>query len=294
MTELAVPAVFAAFLWWFSTGLVLLLDGLPRTTFRWSLAIATLLAAAGLAMIGLAARDATVASAYVGFVGALLVWGWQELAFLTGWLTGPRVTAASARAGSWRHFRQAVAAILWHELAIAACGLLIAAITWHGANRVALWTYLVLWVMRTSAKLNLFLGVRNLSTEMLPPHLAYLQSFFRRRRMNLLFPLSVVGGTAVATALVLRALDPAASEFTTAGLALVAALLALAVLEHWLMVLPINVNAIWQWAMRSHRAPLPRPAPLPCEGERWVGGQAAAAPALTPTLSSPARGGGRD
>ena len=28
--------------------------------------------------------------------------------------------------------------------------------------------------MRTSAKLNLFLGVRNLSEEFLPPHLAYL------------------------------------------------------------------------------------------------------------------------
>jgi putative photosynthetic complex assembly protein 2 len=292
MTELVLPAIVAAFLWWFSTGLVLLLDGLPRTTFRWSLALATLMALAGIAMIGLSAGDASVASAYVGFIGALLVWGWQELSFLTGWITGPRVTAASARAGSWRHFRQAVAAILWHELAIAACGLLIAAITWHGANRVALWTYLVLWVMRSSAKLNLFFGVRNLNAELLPAHLAYLQSFFRRRRMNLLFPLSVVGGTAVATALALRALDPAASDFTTTGLALVAALLALAVLEHWLMVLPINVNAIWQWAMRSHR----RAPSAPTRGERsddpWATDAAHAAPPLAPTLPAAVRGGG--
>ncbi|MCU0950470.1 MAG: putative photosynthetic complex assembly protein PuhE [Burkholderiaceae bacterium] len=288
MTELALPAVFAAFVWWFSTGLVLLLDGLPRTTFRWSLALATLLAMAGIAMIGLSARDASVASAYVGFVGALLVWGWQELSFLTGWLTGPRITPASARPGSWQHFRQAIAAILWHELAIIAGGLLIAAICWHASNHVALWTYLVLWVMRSSAKLNLFFGVRNLSEEMLPPHLAYLQSFFRRRRMNLLFPLSVVGGTAVATVLVVRALDPAASDFSTTGLTLVAALLALAVLEHWLMVLPINVNAIWQWAMRSRRSP---PPPASTDDD-WRAGRAVAAPALAPTLTSPAPGGG--
>jgi hypothetical protein len=31
---------------------------------------------------------------------------------------------------------------------------------------------------------------------------------------------------------------------------LVATLMALAVIEHWLMVLPVNINALWQWAMR--------------------------------------------
>ncbi len=262
MLELLIPAVFAAFLWWFSTGLVLLLDGLPRTTFRWSLQIASLLALAGIGAIASTSQELSVTSAYVAFGGALLVWGWQELSFLTGWITGPRRQPSFATPGSWRHFRDAVDAILWHELAIIGGGLLIAAITWHGANPVALWTYGVLWVMRTSAKLNLFFGVRNLSEEMLPPHLAYLQSFFRRRRMNLLFPWSVVGGTSVATVLVMRALDPSASDGQTAGLTLVAALLALAVLEHWLMVLPINVNTIWQWAMRSHRAHQPLPAPL--------------------------------
>ena len=49
--------------------------------------------------------------------------------------------------------------------------------------------------MRESAKLNLFLGVRNLSEEFLPAHLAYLQSYFRRRSMNMLFPFSVTVST---------------------------------------------------------------------------------------------------
>ena len=36
--------------------------------------------------------------------------------------------------------------------------------------------------MRQSAKLNVFLGVRNLSEEFLPQHLHYLQSYFTRSR----------------------------------------------------------------------------------------------------------------
>lgn len=38
------PIVFAIFIWWFSTGVVLLLNGMPRTTFRWSVLISTALA----------------------------------------------------------------------------------------------------------------------------------------------------------------------------------------------------------------------------------------------------------
>ena len=51
MADLLIAASFAVFVWWFSTGLVLLLDGLPRGTFRWSLVISSLLAVA--ALIGL-------------------------------------------------------------------------------------------------------------------------------------------------------------------------------------------------------------------------------------------------
>lgn len=258
--DLLLPLAFAAFMWWFSTGIVLLLDGLPRTTFRWSLAISSLLALTGIVAIVQSAHDGSVGGAYVAFSAALLVWGWQELSFLTGWITGPRTQACGAHCGGWRHFVHAIEAILWHELAIIGAGLLIAAITWHAENTVALGTYLVLWIMRTSAKLNLFLGVRNLSEEFLPAHLAYLKAFFRRRRMNALMPLSVFGASAAVALLALRALAPEATEAQTAGLLLVAALLALAVLEHVLMVLPLDATALWHWAMRSRAGPAPTDA----------------------------------
>ena len=111
----------------------------------------------------------------------MLTWGWQEVFFLTGAITGPRRHACAADCSGWRHFRHGVQAILHHELSLLVAGAVLVAIGWNAPNPVGMWTYLVLWGMRQSAKLNLFLGVRNLGVEFLPQHLRYLQSFFRRR-----------------------------------------------------------------------------------------------------------------
>ena len=60
MSDHILPVLYTLFLWWFSTGLIVWLDGLPRRTFRWSLIGATILAAIGL--YGLAVSDRTPAS----------------------------------------------------------------------------------------------------------------------------------------------------------------------------------------------------------------------------------------
>jgi len=252
MLSIALPVAFAIFIWWFATGIVLLLDGLPRHTFRWSHLVSTLLALASLAGLYSSADMNSTAGAFCGFTCALLVWGWHELSFLTGWVTGPRKAPATAGARGWLRFTQAVQAILWHELGILASGLIIAALTWGAPNSTGMATFVVLWVMRISAKLNVFLGVRNLSVELLPPHLSYLGSYFRQRPMNLLFPLAVTTATVAAAWLVGNTLTaPAGSAAATGGL-LVATLLVLAIVEHWLLVLPVQSTALWRWAMRNH------------------------------------------
>jgi putative photosynthetic complex assembly protein 2 len=256
MSELALAALFAVFIWWFSTGLVLLLNRLSRDATRVSLLASTALAVTALVALQHTAAQTTVAGAYCAFTSALLVWGWHELSFLTGWITGPRRTASPADAGEGRRFVHAVGAILWHELGLLAMGALVLVLTWGAPNQVGTATFAVLWLMRTSAKLNLFLGVRNLSEEFLPPHLAYLQSFFRRRPMNLLFPVSVTASTALLALIVAHALAPATAAADAVGAVLVATLLALAVLEHWMLVLPLDTTALWRWALRQ-------PAPLP-------------------------------
>jgi putative photosynthetic complex assembly protein 2 len=257
MFELIVPVLFAIFIWWFSTGVVLLLNGMPRTTFRWSVLISSVLAVTALYGLSHTAGTSSVVNAYCAFTCALLVWGWHELTFLTGWLTGPRQQPCTAASG-WPRFRQAVAAILWHELGILAGGLAIAAITWNAANQVGLWTFAVLWIMRTSAKLNLFFGVRNLSEEFLPPHLTYIGTYFRRRAMNAFLPVCIVLSTLVLVWIGHRALHVETTAADKVGLILVGSMLTMAILEHFLLVLPLSSTALWRWAMRN-RTPLVTP-----------------------------------
>jgi putative photosynthetic complex assembly protein 2 len=244
---------FVVALWWASTGLVLYLDGLPRRTFRWSLGAATVLLAAALAALAASRDETTIAGAGLAFVCGLMVWGWNELAFLTGAITGPNRRACPPGLAGWRHFMAATGSILWHELAIAASALAILAATAGGDNRVGLWTFLILWVMRLSTKLNVFLGVPNLSEEFLPDHLKYIASFFRRRPMNLLFPVSVTATTVLFVVLAGEAIA-AHDPFAITSATLLAALVGLALLEHWFLVLPIPAMELWRWGLKSRSA----------------------------------------
>lgn len=261
MSEIALAGLFAVFIWWFSTGLVLLLDRLPHGALRWSHWLSSLLAITAFAALAHTAREASVANAYCAFTCALLVWGWHELSFLSGWITGPRKTRLSTGAEGWLRFVESVRAILWHELGILAVGLAIVAVTWGQPNPVGMLTFLVLWIMRTSAKLNLFLGVRNLSEEFLPPHLSYLQSYFRRRPMNPLLPLSVLFSGVALVLMVLRAADPSAPAAEVVGLTLVGTMLAMAIVEHLMLVLPVPTTALWRWALRGQPNDVPVTVP---------------------------------
>ncbi len=244
--------LFALLVWWFGTGVVMLLDGLPRSTFRWSVGLSTIIAVGGLVCIRQSAANTTVEGAYAAFTCAVLVWGWHELSFLTGWLTGPRKAACSAPAHGPTRFQEAVQTILWHELALVAMGGLIAALTWGQRNQVATWTFALLWLMRLSAKLNLFLGVRNRGEEFLPPHLLYLGSYFRRSFSNALLPFSLLLGGVAAGLLIAAAIHATGTE--RVGLLLVVSMLVLALLEHLLMVTPMSALALWRWAVRTPAA----------------------------------------
>lgn len=254
MFDFWIPVVFAIFIWWFATGLILLLDGLPRTSFRWSLLISSLLAVSALFGLAHTANQSTELGAYCAFTCALLVWGWHELTFLTGSLTGPRKTAFVPNKDGSGRFSQAVAAILWHELAIIACGSLIVWITWGTQNQVGTWTFMVLWIMRVSAKLNLYFGVRNLSEEFLPAHLAYMGSYFLKRPMNFFLPFAVISSSVALVLMVLRAFEPGTTTAMTVGLLLVSTMLAMAIFEHLLLVLPLQSTALWKWALRNRKS----------------------------------------
>ncbi len=251
MLENALPSLYALFLWWFGTGLVLFLDGLPARTFRWSLLGATALVVVSLHGLVSSSGHTTPSAAFAAFTWAMLVWGWNEVAFLMGFVTGPRRRACPEGCRGWRHVGHAIQTLLYHELALAASGALVIASTWGAANRVGAWTFIVLWAMRLSTKLNVFLGVPNLSEEFLPEHLRYLQRYFTRKPMNLLFPVSVTASTLLTAAFVLRAIGAESGTFEATGASLLATLMVLAVLEHWFLVLPLPTAVLWRWGLRS-------------------------------------------
>jgi putative photosynthetic complex assembly protein 2 len=259
VTTTLLPAAFAVLLWWFGTGAILFLDALPKRTFLWSVIGWAGLAGVGLAGMAMTADDESVTGAYVAFTGAILVWGLNEMAFLTGWVTGPRKTPSPAGTPAWTRTRHAVEAILYHELALVASGAAIALATAGGANRTGLLTFAVLWVMRLSAKINIHLGVPNPGEGFLPDHLRYLASWFTYRPMNPFFPGAMILALAAQAVIAWYALHPGATPGEATGLALVATLLALALVEHLFLVLPLPSAALWAWARRSPD-PLPRPS----------------------------------
>lgn len=251
MANYAFPMVYAVVLWWFATGIILYLDRLPVRTFRTSMLAATVVVGAALYGLADSAADQSVAGVYIAFTCAVLLWGWLEMSFLMGFVTGPRRHACHEGCGGSRHFFHAVQAILYHELAIIVAAVAVVALTWNEPNQFGCWTFMILWGMRLSAKLNLFLGVPNLGEQFLPQHLKYLKSFFNRRPLNFLFPVSVTCATLLAVMALQSALADDATAVDIAGFSLLGALISLAVLEHWFMVLPIPSEALWRWSMRQ-------------------------------------------
>ena len=247
MTEFALPLLFATVLWFVATGFVLWLDKLPSHTWPVSITLASV--ASGFAMGGIiaTAEETSAWAAYVAFACALVLWGWHELSFLMGFVTGPNRNPCPPDARGWRRFRLAASTLIYHEVAMFVCVLVMAAATWGKPNQTATLTFLLLFVMRLSAKFNIFAGVPHLSTEMMPDHMRYLASYFRIAPPRWIFILSVSGIAVLAAWLADLALSSRGGIAT--GYALAFALVALAFLEHGFLVVPWQDTAIFRWAM---------------------------------------------
>lgn len=257
MSLAAHAILFTVFVWWFTTGAIIYLDGLPQRTFPVSMMFATLVLIAAFHGLVMGRDDTTVAGAYGAFAFALLAWGWNEMGFLMGLITGPRTTACPADATGFKRLNYAIQAVIYHECAIALTAGVIWLATADGTNHVGFTTFVVLWVMRLSAKINVYLGVPNITEAFLPPHLKYLKSYFRTRAMNAVFPISVMGTTLLTAYFAQAARAPAATSFEVTAAVLLATLTALALVEHWFMVLPIPSETLWTWGLASHSANAP-------------------------------------
>nr|WP_308916306.1 putative photosynthetic complex assembly protein PuhE [Jannaschia sp. LMIT008] len=261
MTPALIAGAVACLAWWASTGAIL---ALVRTADRRGLHGAATLATLPVMGAGLWAFHVTAGQAgavYGAFFAALAVWGWIELAFLTGVITGPNDRPARPGVPEWERFVRAWGTVAYHEMTLTAALIGLAAMA-HGApNRFGLWTFAILYAARISAKLNLYLGVRKVAVEFIPTPLRHLPSHFRVARINWLFPTSVTALT-FATACWLERAVQAGDPAQAVGFALLATLTALALLEHWLMIVPLPDEKLWRWML-----PAPAPATMTTTGE---------------------------
>lgn len=256
-----IAALIALFVWWFSTGAILMAvkhaDQKGETARHRALAFATPLLVVGLVGLHYSLTDVSVLGVYVGFLAALSLWGWIELAFLTGVITGPNTRPLPPRVTEGERFLRAWGTVAHHELLLFLALLGLAAASWTAANHFGALTFAVLYFARISAKLNIYLGVPKIQIDFLPDALSHLPSHFRIRALNWLFPISITG-LSFAIACWMERLYAATHPGEITGYALLTALTALALFEHWMMVLPIPDERLWRWMLpRQSLAPKP-------------------------------------
>jgi putative photosynthetic complex assembly protein 2 len=70
--------------------------------------------------------------------------------------------------------------------------------------------------------------------------------------MNMLFPLSITALTVLSVLFVFEAFER--EGFEQIAWTMLTTLMVLAVLEHWLLVVPLPVARMWQWSLSNRNA----------------------------------------
>jgi putative photosynthetic complex assembly protein 2 len=234
--------------WWGSTGLIVLAVRSSKQRHNIVMIGAAFMAAFGLAALIASADLATSVGAFTAFIGALLIWAFFEVAFLLGWITGPRKTPLPENVTGRERFALAVQTVIHHELALIGTLALLTVTMWGSANHVGVMIFALLWIMRLASKFILFLGARHSLSDLAPPRLAYLQSYFRTDRTTILFPIVMVLGVVNFVFLARAAVLSDASFFIVAHV-LAATFMLLALAELVCLNLPVRDSALWAWAM---------------------------------------------
>ena len=259
MTSPWIAALMAVFLWWFATGAILIVVRLCERRGAAARRGVVLMALPVLAL-GIWGYETTLTRTDIGaacgaFLAALAIWGWIEMSFLTGAITGPNQRPCPAHVVGWERFIRAWGTVAYHEMLLTGVLIVLWLHATDAVNTVGLWTFTILYFARISAKLNLYFGVPKINTEFLPTQLAHLASHFRVAPVGWFFSLTV-SALSFAVACWLERLWSAPTPEAAVGFALLTAITALALLEHWLMVLPLPDAKLWRWML-----PAPKPTP---------------------------------
>jgi hypothetical protein len=221
------PILYILMVWWISTGVILYLGRQPRTLHAAFMLAASAVMLAALWGVAASRNDTSTLGLYTGFTCSILVWGWQEMAFLMGYITGPNRAPCPPNMVGLPRFFAASRAVMHHELALVASLGVIAWLTWHGSNH---------------------------SEDFLPEHLRYLNSFFKDAAVNPFFPVALALACIAAVLGWLEVSSALPNTPRALAMTFVVTLLSLAILEHIFMVLPISLSGLWTWLVRRRPA----------------------------------------
>ena len=118
--EIVIPIVIAVAAWWLSTVVILYRSGMPVSSFRRTFGGATAMLIAGIAAVWFYRNDPSPTGAYLSFFGGIAIFGWNEVAYLFGFVSGPRPKACPSSCSGWQRFSMGVKTCLYHEIAVVA------------------------------------------------------------------------------------------------------------------------------------------------------------------------------
>ena len=260
MFSILTPIIFAIFVWWFSTGILLFF---VRLIDKWEnfpseakfLQYCSVLASLPIFILGIYLYHSTldslsVNSIYLAFLSSLIIWGWLEFAFLCGVVTGPNTDECTKSISGISRFKSSLATILYSELALILTFGWLLSFGLSALNCFGLLTFSVLYFARLSAKMNIFFGVPYINFEFFPSPLRHIATYFRVRKVTAIFPISITLITCVAFFFLEHLFTSTSNGVSTqVGYSLVLSLTILALIEHWFMVLPLPDSKLWAWML---------------------------------------------
>jgi len=249
-------SLVAIFSWWFATG-IMLMSVRYADRAGGDAHILTLVTAFPVAVLGGVAVVESLSNvhqsgAYFGFIGALCIWGWIELAFLTGIITGPRRDQCPEHLcvmGRWKH---AWGVLAYHEISLLLGFIGLLVVSWSAPNITAVMTYGILFFARIAAKLNLFFGVPRINLQFLPDKLSHLHSLLRKGPLTIVFPVSL-GFLIISLIFIHSLVSIVEHPGVHVAHGLLITLIGLALLEHILMVVPLPDAKLWNWMLPDNR-----------------------------------------
>ena len=248
-----IAAFTAIFAWWFLTGILLFIvkkvDQVnPKAHKIVAISLSPILLF-GCAIYWTSLSKSNLEAIYWSFFGSLSIWAWFELAFLLGLMNGPNKEYYKKSSSKKDRFYQAWSAIAYSELILFTSLLVMTFLSFGAENKVGLWTYGILYCARVCAKLNLFLGVPNINSDFLPIPVKHLSSYFKVGNTSWFFPISITLISFCLFFWVDRICAPGINNTAVVGYTLLASLTALALVEHWFMVVSVKDAELWRWML---------------------------------------------